>query len=91
MDRILKVRIIAFNSKSTTLWYSLGFSWFHFCVIHSFNNDIDPNVAASGLSMKEGDFSKNVQFDENIVHSQFSDEENGNIAGKTSQQNFVFQ
>ena len=54
-----------------------------------FNNDIDPNVAASGLSMKEGDFSKNVQFDENIVHSQFSDEENGNIAGKTSQQNFV--
>ena len=54
-----------------------------------FNNDIDPNVAASGLSMKEGDFSKIVQFEENIVHSQFSDEENGNIADKTSQQNFV--
>ncbi|XP_071157234.1 microtubule-associated protein 2-like isoform X3 [Mytilus edulis] len=52
---------------------------------NALNNSVDPNIGASGITQKDSDYLRNVQFEDNIVHGQLSDEENGNMADQASQ------
>ncbi|XP_052095357.1 microtubule-associated protein futsch-like isoform X2 [Mytilus californianus] len=56
---------------------------------NALNNSVDPNIGASGITQKDSDYLKNVQFEDNVVHSQLSDEENGNMAVQASQPAFT--
>ncbi|XP_076093642.1 uncharacterized protein LOC143064600 isoform X4 [Mytilus galloprovincialis] len=52
---------------------------------NALNNSVDPNIGASGITQKDSDYLRNVQFEDNVVHGQLSDEENGNMADQASQ------